>query len=87
MPNRYGTIAALKGLGFCKRSPTDFLGTGHSGALPSKLGVSFDGCVELQMLPHTQVWPQDVELGADAQVLADRGHVFRYGLTVDEGRA
>ena len=36
---------------------------------------ALDGRKNLQVLPHGDAGPQDVELGAHAQALADLGHL------------
>jgi hypothetical protein len=44
---------------------------------------ALDGGIQLQVLPDSDVRPQDVELGAHAQVAPDGWHVAEDGAAVD----
>ena len=49
------------------------------------LGEALDGGVQHEVLPHRDLWPQDVKLRAHAQVLPDGGHVGLDAQAADDG--
>ena len=60
---------------------TDFGSSSEGSAVRILPPEALDGRIDAQVLQHSDLGPQDVELGAAAQVLPDAGHVGQDGPT------
>ena len=58
---------------------TNFSSSSKGSLLRVLAPKALDGRIDAQVLQHSDLGPQDVELGAAAQVLADAGHVGQDG--------
>lgn len=80
----YGSAPAcmLSCTGLCKAILTDILRSSDSHSACIAAAVSLDCSIQGEVLTRSDLWPQDIELGAHAQALPDARHVREDGRPV-----